>query len=163
MAVVNFAATLRLSTLLQHLPSRLIFGHLVRWIHTYLSQFLTSPTLQTFALDNKHFPGSHTAEKILEALEKCMEEWGLPVDIPIFCVRDNGSNIKAAIRGSTWYDVSCFAHTLQLAISYAIRNEDGMEHMLKKCKQIVSHYHHSSLAGGRIDKYHAARSSASRI
>jgi hypothetical protein len=109
--------------------------------------------LQTFALDNKHFPGIHTAEKILEALEKCMEEWGLPVDIPIFCVRDNGSNIKAAIRGSTWYDVSCFAHTLQLAISYAIRNEDGMEHMLKKCKQIVLHYHRSSLAGGRIDKY----------
>jgi hypothetical protein len=109
--------------------------------------------LKTFALENKHFPGSHTADRIVETLQTSMDEWGLPGEIPIFCVRDNGSNIKAAIRKTVWYDVSCFAHTLQLAIADAIRSEEGMEHMLGKCKKIVSHYHHSCVAGGRIDKY----------
>lgn len=87
--------------------------------------------LKSFALENKHFPGSHTADRVLEELENCMEQWGLPTQIPIFCVRDNGSNIKAAVRNSVWVDVACFAHTLQLAISDAIQAEEGMENMLK--------------------------------
>jgi hypothetical protein len=109
--------------------------------------------LKAFALENKHFPGNHTASKILETLEKSIDEWELPFEIPIFRVRDNGSNIKAAVRQSVWFDVACFAHTLQLAILDAVNNVGGMEHMLKKCKQIVSHYHHSCITGARIDKF----------
>jgi len=109
--------------------------------------------LKTFALENKYFPGSHTANRILDTLQTSMDEWGLPVAIPIFCVRDNENNIRAAIRKTVWYDVACFAHSLQLAIADAIRSEDGMDNMLGKCKKIVSHYHHSCVVGGRIDTY----------
>lgn len=123
------------------------------YISFTLSYITDQFQLKTFALENKYFPGSHTAERILETLEKTMDEWSLPSQIPIFCVRDNGSNLKAAIRHSVWYDVACFAHSLQLAIADAIRCVEGMENMLKKCKQIVSHYHHSSVAGGRIDNF----------
>jgi hypothetical protein len=108
--------------------------------------------LRTFAFENKYFPGTHNAQSILDMLDKSMEEWSLPNTVPIFCVRDNGSNIKAAVKKSVWFDLACFAHTLQLAISDGIRAVDGMENMLTKCRRIVSYHHHRCLAGQRIDQ-----------
>jgi hypothetical protein len=109
--------------------------------------------LRALALENKPITGSHTADAILESLEKAMEEWKLPENTPVFCVRDNGSNLKSAVKKfCSWYDVSCFGHTLQLAIADAIKECDGMVTMLNKCRKIVSHYHHSCVAGGRIDE-----------
>ena len=41
---------------------------------------------------------SHTGEAILESLEKSIEDWSLPR--PIYALRDNGSNMRAAMNMS---------------------------------------------------------------
>ncbi len=98
-------------------------------------------------LENKPFPGEHTGECILESLEKTVDNWELPRNVPIYALRDNGSNMKSAMNLSqTFTDLSCFAHTLQLTINDAVNDVDGMQTMLSKCRRIVSHYHHSCLA-----------------
>jgi hypothetical protein len=114
-------------------------------------------SLHAVALENKPLTGSHTAEVILDSLEKSMESWNLPREIPIFCVRDNGANIKSAIRKSDWFDLACFAHTLQLAIGDAKAASEGVENMLTKCRRLVTHYHHSCVASARINGYQTAR------
>jgi len=116
---------------------------------------------RSVALENKPFPGSHTSDAILQSLENSLTDWGLPTEIPTFCVRDNGANLKAAVRKSgAWYDIACFAHTLQLAIADAISASDGMENMLGKCKRIVTHYHHSCVASERINTHQRAMNQA---
>jgi hypothetical protein len=109
------------------------------------------------ALENKPLTGSHTADVILDSLQKSIESWDLPQDIPIFCVRDNGANIKAAIRKFDWFDLACFAHTLQLAIGDAKAACNGVEAMLTKCRRLVTHYHHSCVASTQINSYQTAR------
>jgi len=125
---------------------------------SFTLSYLTSDfILHAVALENKPLKCSHTAEAILDSLEKSMESWNLPQEIPVFCVRDNGKNIKAAIRRSEWYDLACFAHTLQLAIGDAKAACDGVEAMLTKCRRLVTHYHHSCVASSRINSYQRAR------
>jgi len=72
-------------------------------------------------------------------------------------VRDNGANIKAAIRKSDWFDLACFAHTLQLAIGKAKAACDGVETMITKCRRLATYYHHSCVASARINNYQTAR------
>ena len=87
---------------------------------------------------------SHTGEPILESLEKSIEDWWLPIAVPIYVLRDNGSNMRAAMNMSQNYtDLPCFAYTLQLSINDAVSEIEGMVSMIAKCKKIVSHYHHS--------------------
>ncbi len=104
--------------------------------------------LRSVALENKPFQSlSHTGEAILESLEKSLDDWSLPRNIPIYVLRDNGANMKSAMNLSqSFTDLCCFAHTLQLAIHDAISEIEGMQTMLGKCKKIVSHYHHSCQA-----------------
>ena len=103
--------------------------------------------LKTFALENKPFPGEHTGESILESLDKTIDNWELPRTVPIYALRDNGSNMKSAMNLSqSFYDLSCFDHTLQLTINDAVSEIDGMQTVLSKSRRIVSHYHHSCQA-----------------
>ena len=79
---------------------------------------------------------SHTGEAILESLEKSIEDWSLPRAVPIYVLRDNGSNMRAAMNMSqNVMDLTCFAHTLQLSINDAVSKIEGMISMKAKCKK----------------------------
>ena len=107
--------------------------------------------MKSIAIENKPFPGTNTADNISESLEKTIDDWELPRSVPTFGLRDNGANIKAAMsRSQSYSDLDCFAHTLQLAINDGIKEVDGMQAMLTKCKRIVGHYHYSCVAMGRL-------------
>lgn len=96
-------------------------------------------TLQTIGLENKPFAGSHTADSISDSLEKTIDDWELSRSVPIFSLRNNGSNMKAAMsRSQTFTDLNCFAHTLQLTIQDVVNEMDGVLTMLTKCKRIVT-------------------------
>ena len=43
-------------------------------------------------------------------------------------------------------DLSCFIHTLQLVIHYAIFSQRAVKDLITKCWQIVGHFSHSALA-----------------
>ncbi|XP_065652881.1 zinc finger BED domain-containing protein 4-like [Hydra vulgaris] len=64
------------------------------FIYFCLSYVSPEFELKTFALENKSFPGEHTGESILESLDKTIDNWELPRTVPIYVLRDNGSNIK---------------------------------------------------------------------
>jgi hypothetical protein len=81
-----------------------------------------------------------------------MNHWSLPADSVVFCVRDNAANMRAAVRGTDWYDLPCFAHTLQLVIRDAINEVEGMSNMIKNAKSLVGHYCHSQVALNRLSK-----------
>ena len=99
--------------------------------------------MRSYTLENKPFV-AHTGEAILESLEKSIEDWSLPRAVPINVLRDNGSNMSAAMNMSqNFMDLPCFAHTLQLSINDAVSEIEDMVSMIAKCKKIVSHYHHS--------------------
>jgi hypothetical protein len=83
------------------------------------------------ALENKPFVSpSHTGEAIFESLEKSVADWSLPRNVPVYILRDNGSDVKAAMNMSQHFtDLACFAHTLQLAINDALSEVDGLQNM----------------------------------
>ncbi|XP_065675700.1 zinc finger BED domain-containing protein 4-like [Hydra vulgaris] len=98
------------------------------FIYFCLSYVSPEFELKTFALENKPFPGEHTVKIILESLEKTIDNWELPRTVPIYALRDNGSNIKSAMNLSqSFYDLSCFDHTFQLTINDAVSEMDGMQ------------------------------------
>lgn len=78
-----------------------------------------------------------------------MEKWALTGRV-IACVHDNAKNIVAANRGVDWHSVSCFAHTLQLAIN------DGfslfLNGVISAAAKLVSHFNHSSVATKALER-----------
>ena len=70
--------------------------------------------MNSAVLLTESLPGWHTAEKMNEAIE----QWGLE-DQVIACVHDNTASSVAANSPTrvNWISVTCFAHTLQLAIN----------------------------------------------
>ena len=75
-----------------------------------------------------------------------METWNLPKTVLVYAVRENSTNIKAAVKKSVYQDIPCFAYTLQFAIGDAIDQSESMKAMLTKCCEIVGYCHHSCRA-----------------
>ncbi|KAJ8884946.1 hypothetical protein PR048_011142 [Dryococelus australis] len=65
--------------------------------------------------------------------------------VKVFLVTDNARNISAAFHEKPVTHLTCAAHTLQLVINDAVR-ENNVEPVLKKCKVLVGHYRHSTSA-----------------
>ena len=55
---------------------------------------------------------------------------------------DNESNIALAIQLLNWPHVSCLSHTLQLAVTEAMKLPD-VSRALGCCRRLVSHFNHS--------------------
>lgn len=64
-------------------------------------------------------------------------------------MRDNGRNVTKAIDDSVFKGVSCFIHTLQLAINTALKH-DTMAQILVKSRRIVTHFNHSNQAQSKL-------------
>ncbi|CAM4672977.1 unnamed protein product [Leuciscus chuanchicus] len=99
--------------------------------------------LKSFVLLTEALPVRHTADNLAEKLRESVEKWALMGRV-IACVHDNAKNIVADNRGVDWHSVSCFAHTLQLAIN------DGfslfLNRVISAAAKLVSHFNHSSVA-----------------
>lgn len=104
--------------------------------------------LKSVTLSTKEFSEQHSAYNISIKLKDIINEWGLHNKI-IACVHDNGRNIKNSIiqnKDVFGYSVSCFAHTLQLAINRGLDNVDEIKNVITRCSKIVGHFKHSSRA-----------------
>ena len=80
--------------------------------------------LKSLVLETFGFKKDHTAENIAASFQKIAEEWGISRKV-VAMVTDN-----AAVRHTGWTHVSCFAHTLNLVVSEAIK-ADTKIHQLK--------------------------------
>lgn len=74
-------------------------------------------------LDLIHIPENHTARRLNEVLQNELTEWGLDeTEANIVFVTDNDRALVAAIKlNPNWIHIPCFAHTLQLVVTTAVK------------------------------------------
>ena len=94
-------------------------------------------------IETKEFVEAHTGKMISEALEQVLAEWNLDDNRLVAATTDNGSNVTRAMQLLGWARISCFSHTLQLAVDKVI-NLPRVSKAVARCKQLVSHFNHSS-------------------
>jgi hypothetical protein len=96
-------------------------------------------------LDADH-DGTYLASRLTEAIAR----WGLQRKVHLG-VRDNGSNMVAAMRIGDILDMGCVAHTLQLVIHDALFMQTSVESLIKKSRKIVTHFKHSEQACRKLN------------
>ena len=105
--------------------------------------------LKTFVLETFHLSTSHTAENIAAELIRIGKEWEISEKV-IALVTDNAANAVAAARITGWTHIPCFAHTLNLIVKGALGADPSLVALKKKCKDIVTFFHHSCKASDKL-------------
>ena len=99
--------------------------------------------MKSHLIETKEFAEAHTGVMISEALEQVFTEWNLDDNRLVVATTDNGSNVTHSMQSLGWPRISCFSHTLQLAVDKVI-NLSRVSKAVTRCKQLVSHFNHSS-------------------
>ena len=84
-------------------------------------------------------PEDHTADHLAQALESTLETWDLKKEQMVITT-DNGANIKAVKTNLQWGHMSCFGHSLNLAVTNAIKDDARLSRALGVCRKIVSSF-----------------------
>ncbi|XP_026482672.1 zinc finger BED domain-containing protein 4-like [Ctenocephalides felis] len=90
---------------------------------------------------------THTSENLKNKLAELLGVWNIEGKISAV-VHDNAANITGAVsknRNLFGDSIPCFVHTLQLCINRAL-SVGNVHDIVKKARNVVSHFHHSSLA-----------------
>lgn len=66
--------------------------------------------------------------------------------------RDEGSNMKRAMRLTAFNDIDCTVHKIQLAILSCLHSQENIEIVQQKCKKISTHFNHSTIAQKQLQK-----------
>jgi len=109
---------------------------------TVMTHFIYLWQLKSLVLAAIKFSMEHTAEHIAGELRRVTDEWGISNKVAAI-VTDNASNMVAAVRITGWTHIHCFTHTLYLVIQEVIKIDSSMLSIKKKCKDIVTFFHHS--------------------
>ena len=98
------------------------------------------------------FPARHTGENIALGLDAMIEELELDgSQWDLFCVNDNGANVKLGIRLSRRLNqYLCDNHTLELAVKDSFKNTPGMETVLTKTKALAKFTNKSTVATSEL-------------
>ena len=106
---------------------------------------LESKVLQTREMEGRH-TGENIAEMLCNAMKKWkIDEWKIDESKISAIAHDNASNMNLAIEKLGCGDITCFAHTLQLAVNNGL--EVGQVNKLSSVVlKLMGHFKHSSLA-----------------
>ena len=107
---------------------------------TVTCHFLTSSwELKSLVLETFGFKSSPSTE-IAASFKRVAEAWEISKKI-VAMVTDGTANVVDAVRIAGWMHVPCFAHTLDLTVSEAIKADASVQELRNKCRQIVSFFH----------------------
>ena len=67
-------------------------------------------------------------------------------------VVDNTGNMKKVLREGNFKAQGCFAHTLQLIISYGVLSHRAVIDTLAVYRSIVGHFKHSTIVYHKLDQ-----------
>ncbi|XP_022823853.1 zinc finger BED domain-containing protein 4-like [Spodoptera litura] len=67
-------------------------------------------------------------------------------------IRDEGSNMKRAMRLAKFQDLDCAIHMMQLAIRSCLNSQENIKGTKQKCKKISMHFNHSTIAQTQLHK-----------
>lgn len=103
---------------------------------------------KSYTLTTHKMEESHTASNLAYQLENTFEKWEIDQKV-ITVVTDNAKNVLNAVQMlsnvSETNDLTCAAHTVQLAVKYGLQ-QDNLNLLITQCSKIVSHFKHSNLA-----------------
>ncbi|KAL4131395.1 hypothetical protein QTP88_008711 [Uroleucon formosanum] len=110
---------------------------------------LKSYTLTTHAMEE-----SHTAVNLAHQLEDTFDKWEIGGKI-MTVVTDNARNAINAVQLLTniseTYDVTCAAHSIQLAVNNGLE-QDGITTLIQLSSKMVGHFKHSNVAKHALTK-----------
>ncbi|XP_055035972.2 E3 SUMO-protein ligase ZBED1-like [Misgurnus anguillicaudatus] len=115
---------------------------------TITCHFIADSKVKSYVLQTRALEERHSAANLAEHLKTSVEQWGLAGKV-VACVHDNASNIVAANRDVDWESLSCFAHTLQLAINDGFKAA-SINRLIGACSKLVGHFHHSTIASNAL-------------
>jgi len=105
---------------------------------------------KSFTLATQEMAERHTAVNLAENLTCIFENWEINGKVTTV-IRDNAKNIVNAVKllnitiDNENMDVTCAAHSLQLAINVALKQEIFSD-IIKQCSAVVGHFKHSNVA-----------------
>ena len=108
---------------------------------------LHSPVLLTRSNDVRH-----TAENLHNELQEAFREFDIERKVACI-VTDNARNITNAAKMSNDHH-PCFAHTLNLAVKDAIKNDEALQSAVRKVKLTVNHFKSSTVATNMLRGVH---------
>ena len=85
---------------------------------SYTIHYIDSTTweLLSACLQVHHIPEDHTGVNLEETLAQTLTDWGLDANKQVALTTDNASNIHRACELLGWRQLSCFRHSLDLAV-----------------------------------------------
>lgn len=109
--------------------------------------FDDNTNLKSALLDCSEFPDKHTADNIARWLRGAFEKYDIGFKL-CAVVTDNAANIKAAVASLNLRHISCFAHSLNLAVQSAISS--SIKSIVDKVKSTVQFFKRSSHATAKL-------------
>ena len=103
----------------------------------YVNQLLE---MKNLCLRNVFLPCDHTGDNIAEALKEGVDSWSLKEEQLVYITTDNGSNVVCATTKLKWNRLSCFGHNLNLAVTKALQDDNGVSRALGMARKIVSSF-----------------------
>lgn len=139
----DLAQTQSLALTTDSWTSRATESYLTVTVHYTLDWQMKSAVLQTRPLYE-----SHTSAHLAEELRNVMTDWKLErpnMTIPV--ATDNAPNIVNAVNETDGLgpQISCFAHTVNLAVKKAL-SINGVSRLLGKVRKVVTFFHKSTTA-----------------
>ncbi|GFN87279.1 Zinc finger bed domain-containing protein 1 [Plakobranchus ocellatus] len=105
--------------------------------------------MKSHVLETSRMVESHTAENIASKLTRVMEEWKISDKISVV-VTDNAANVVKAVGLLKLRHLGCFAHFLNLVVTTALKDAEGVKPVIDAVKEIVNFFHHSVKASGSL-------------
>ncbi len=106
----------------------------------------SSFNLQRATLHAQYFRGSHTAERVKQAIEGMLNSWGIEKQQVHVILRDNARNMQKAMDDMGVLSMRCVTHTLQLVMHEGLLSQHSVKDTLVSTRKITGHFKHSSLA-----------------
>lgn len=84
-------------------------------------------------------PERHTGVNIAERICEAMSKWQVEDEFVSGIVHDNAANMLTAVDDLGWNHMSCFAHTLQLAVNKGLDNTT-ISQVSAVARKLVGHF-----------------------
>ncbi|GBP37213.1 Zinc finger BED domain-containing protein 4 [Eumeta japonica] len=98
------------------------------------------------------FDDRHTGDILAEKFDMMLSKWNISNDQVHCMIRDEGSNMKRAMRLAKLQDLDYAVHKMQLAIRSSLNSQENIKGIKQKCKKISTHFNHSTIAQKQLHK-----------
>ena len=117
--------------------------------------------LKCHVLETLQMTTAHTSANLASELKTIFESWNIQDKI-CRIVTDNAANIVKAVTDLKYQHLPCFAHTLNLTVKDGIKQTGELTVVLKKIKDIVAFFNHSTSATSKLNEIQKQQNVAER-